>query len=155
MEDGSSSCTPSVKSSSKTRQKGSPVSNENKNNGRKLKKQGTVASAANRTKSDCRMSKDVVKPSEKPKPSVCKEITSKADVSLVSGKRITTKTASNKRSDQVQSHRQRREVQSSATVLLILEVVHLKHIQLPKACQIGSQEHHQFSLDLLREVRKR
>ncbi|KAJ6884564.1 hypothetical protein NC652_031539 [Populus alba x Populus x berolinensis] len=63
------------------------------------------------------MSKDVVKPSEKPKPSVCKEITSKADVSLVSGKRITTKTASNKRSDQVQSHRQRREVQSSATVL--------------------------------------
>ncbi|KAG6735848.1 hypothetical protein POTOM_061483 [Populus tomentosa] len=85
MEDGSSSCTPSVKSSSKTRQKGSP---------------GTVASAANRTKSDCRMSKDVVKPSEKPKPSVCKEITSKADVSLVSGKRITTKTASNKRSDQ-------------------------------------------------------
>ncbi|KAJ6884563.1 hypothetical protein NC652_031539 [Populus alba x Populus x berolinensis] len=146
MEDGSSSSTPSVKSSSKTRQKGSPVSNENKNNGRKLKKQvvitfflnphikpinflfkgldfdlcslkGTVASAANRTKSDSRMSKDVVKPSEKPKPSVCKEITSKADVSLVSGKRITTKTASNKRSDQVQSHRQRREVQSSATVL--------------------------------------
>lgn len=124
MEDGSSSCTPSVKSSSKTRQKGSPVSNENKNNGSKLKKQassmrvkGTVASAANRAKSDCRMSKDVVKPSEKPKPSVCKEITSTADVSLVSGKRITTKTASNKKSDQVQSHRQRREVQSSATVL--------------------------------------
>ncbi|KAI9383553.1 hypothetical protein POPTR_013G101300v4 [Populus trichocarpa] len=124
MEDGSSSCTPSVKSSSKTRQKGSPVSNENKNNGSKLKKQassmrvkGTVASAANRKKSDCRMSKDVVKPSEKPKPSVCKEITSTADVSLVSGKRITTKTASNKKSDQVQSHRQRREVQSSATVL--------------------------------------
>ncbi|KAJ6975465.1 hypothetical protein NC653_031343 [Populus alba x Populus x berolinensis] len=83
MEDGSSSCTPSVKSSSKTRQKGSPVSNENKNNGRKLKKQGTVASAANRTKSDCRMSKDVVKPSEKPKPSVCKEITSKADGSTI------------------------------------------------------------------------
>ena len=96
------------------------------------------------------MSKDVVKPSEKPKPSVCKEITSKADVSLVSGKRITTKTASNKRSDQVQSHRQRREVQSSATVLLKIEVVHLKHIQFPKACQTGSQEHHQFSLDLLR-----
>ena len=41
MEDGSSSCTPSVKSSSKTRQKGSPVSNENKNNGSKLKKQAS------------------------------------------------------------------------------------------------------------------
>ncbi|CAK7327857.1 unnamed protein product [Dovyalis caffra] len=124
VEGGSSACTPSVKSSSKTTQKGGPVSNEVKRSGSQLvKKQaftmrekGNVASAVNRTKLDCRISKDVVKPSEKPKSSVCREITSKADVSLVSGKRTTSKTASKIKSEQVQSHSQNRDVQSSSMV---------------------------------------
>ncbi|XP_073262907.1 uncharacterized protein [Populus alba] len=124
MEGGSSSCSPSVKGSSKTTQKESPVSNEVKHGGSQQKKQtsamrakGTVSSAANRSKLDCRISKDMVKRSQKPNPSVCREIKSKADVSLVSGKRITSKTATNVKSDRVRSHRQLREVQSSTTVL--------------------------------------
>eukprot|EP00258_Populus_trichocarpa_P031232 XP_024447251.1 protein WVD2-like 7 isoform X1 [Populus trichocarpa] len=124
MEGGSSSCSPSVKGSSKTTQKESPVSNEVKHSGSQLKKQastmrakGTVSSAANRTKLDRRISKDMVKRSQKPNPSVCREIKSKADASLVSGKRITSKTATNVKSDRVRSHRQLSEVQSSTTVL--------------------------------------
>ncbi|KAJ6291631.1 hypothetical protein OIU76_023670 [Salix suchowensis] len=124
MEGGSSSCVPSVKSSSKTTQNESGVSNEVKHGGSQLKKQGSsvrakgnVSSAANRTKLDCRISKDVVKRSQKPNPSVCREIKRKEDVSLASGKRITSKTSSNIKSDRVQSRRQLSEVQSSATVL--------------------------------------
>ena len=59
----------------------------------------------------------MVKRSQKPNPSVCREIKSKADASLVSGKRITSKTATNVKSDRVRSHRQLSEVQSSTTVL--------------------------------------
>ncbi|KAG5224587.1 protein WVD [Salix suchowensis] len=124
MEGGSSSCVPSVKSSSKTTQNESGVSNEVKHGGSQLKKQGSsarakgnVSSAANRTKLDCRISKDVVKRSQKPNPSVCREIKRKEDVILASGKRITSKTSSNIKSDRVQSRRQLSEVQSSATVL--------------------------------------
>ncbi|KAG6751030.1 hypothetical protein POTOM_045547 [Populus tomentosa] len=107
MEDGSSSCTPSVKSS-----------HPSFTNPR--------VDSSCRTKSDCRRSKDVVKPYEKPKPSVCKEITSKADVSLVSGKRITTKTASNKRSDQAQSHRQHRLPGTSSVLTRSAQEDHLR-----------------------------
>ena len=79
--------------------------------------QGNVSSATNRTKLDCRISKDVVNRSQKPNPSVCREIKRKEDVSLASGKRITSKTSSNIKSDRVQSRKQLSEVQSSATVL--------------------------------------
>ncbi|CAK7338952.1 unnamed protein product [Dovyalis caffra] len=89
-----------------------PVSNEVKRSGSQLVKQAFTM----REKLDCRMSKDVVKPSEKPKSSVCREITSKADVSLVSGKRTTSKTVSKIKSEQVQSHSQHRDVQSSSMV---------------------------------------
>ncbi|KAJ6762167.1 TPX2 (TARGETING PROTEIN FOR XKLP2) PROTEIN FAMILY-RELATED [Salix koriyanagi] len=123
MEGGSSSCVPSVKSSSKTTQNESGVSNEVKHGGSQLKKQGSsarakgnVSSAANRTKLDCRISKDVVKRSQKPNPSVCREIKRKEDVILASGKRITSKTSSNIKSDRVQS-----------------QEVYVKQVQLPKS----------------------
>ncbi|KAF9661552.1 hypothetical protein SADUNF_Sadunf19G0080600 [Salix dunnii] len=123
MEGGSSSCSPSVKSTFKTTQKESLVSNEVKQGGSQLMMQGssvrvkgTVSSAANRTKLDCKISKDVVKRSQKPNSSVCREIKSKEDVSLAPGKRITSKTASNIKSDRVQYRRQLSEVQSSTTV---------------------------------------
>lgn len=80
-------------------------------------KQGILASAANKTKLDSRIRKEVVKPSEKPKPYVPSEITSKAGDSLVSGKRITPKAASNNTSNPASSCIQRREVQCSANVL--------------------------------------
>ncbi|KAJ6422206.1 hypothetical protein OIU84_027202 [Salix udensis] len=118
--------------SSKTTQKESPVRNEVEHGGSQLKKQGSsvrakgnVSSAANRTKLDCRISKDVVKRSQKPNPSVCREIKRREDVSLASGKRITSKPASNIKSDRVQSRRQ------------LSEEVYVKQVQLPKAWRTG------------------
>ncbi|KAK9270975.1 hypothetical protein L1049_026563 [Liquidambar formosana] len=82
-----------------------------------LKAKGTVASAKNKTKLDCRTKKDTVKPSKELKPSLHKKITGKADNSIISSKGTTPRAASKIRSDSVSSHGPLAEVCSSVTSL--------------------------------------
>ncbi|KAA8528019.1 hypothetical protein F0562_035112 [Nyssa sinensis] len=113
---------PSIKKCSKTSQQDNLVPDTVKPSANKpkdyapSKDKGSVASARNKSKSDCRTKKDV-KPAEKPKPFFDRDITGKTDNSLVSSKRIAPKVASNIKSNTVSSHRPFTEVHSSVTVM--------------------------------------
>uniref|UniRef100_A0A5B7AKD5 Putative proteoglycan 4-like isoform X4 n=1 Tax=Davidia involucrata TaxID=16924 RepID=A0A5B7AKD5_DAVIN len=115
---------PSVKMCSKTSQQDNLVPNTVKPSANKpkdyppsSKDKGSVASARNKTKLDCITKKDVIKPAEKPKPSVDRDITGKTGNSLVSSKRTTPKVASNIKSNKVSSHRPFTEAPSSVAVI--------------------------------------
>lgn len=83
-----------------------------------LKPKGTVASARNKAKLDCRTRNNVQKPSEKLKPSSQKKVAGNAGGKLQASRKTTPKPAGNMRPNSVSSHRPPpTKVPTGATVL--------------------------------------
>ncbi|XP_041004359.1 uncharacterized protein LOC121249677 isoform X2 [Juglans microcarpa x Juglans regia] len=109
----------SVNKSSGTAKHDYPVHDTAKHDANKKNKQAPIqkatdSSGGNETHLDCKITKGAVKPSEKLKPSLHHDITSKRDDGLVSRKGTPQHAKVN---NYVSSHKQRAEVRSIATVL--------------------------------------
>ncbi|XP_035544793.1 protein WVD2-like 7 isoform X3 [Juglans regia] len=109
----------SVNKSSGTAKHDFPVHDTAKHDANKQNKQATIQKATDSSREnemhlDCKITKGAVKPSEKLKPSLHHDITSKRDDGLVSAKGTPQPAKVN---NYVSSHKQRAEVRSIATAL--------------------------------------